>query len=603
MSTPLFKEALIESKKLREAALEEAKQAVLDGITPMIKQILDKEISGGGSGGLTLLEQQEEEETLPPTAETPAPAEPAPAPTGTPAPAMTAATPTTDAPVSDPTGVEAPATQVPAPDVMAPVTQPTPAAAPIVSSGMNVPMPDASGNITVNFADLFATVGGGDVSSLSMTPSEPTMPVEQEPMPTADNTGPGSSAEVPVEPTESPEQAALMESMGRLHTEFTTVLKNGTSVDSNTKNKLEQRLFETYKVFESIKSTLDSEDSQTVEAYLGALYERLLDSAKNNNSYTQRNEDMATKSLKEFAVALFEEIDAKGSDAHGSDDGGEQAKQDVVNSNESDKPSNHAMKASKSTPVSDPGKKESLTVKESNDPVRALEEELKNLLELDGEDGEEALEECGDMMEMDGHSDEQKHVTVDINVNVKGSEGLGLDDAAMLDVGGSEEDSEGELDVATAAADDDDMVELDLEDDEEEVESDEEEVKSMVAESVLAKKNAKLQQQLQETQLLTARSLYVNKLFARDNLSSGQKRTIVKYLDGARTIQEAKEVFFRIKKVLDKAESGKSGLNESASQRGTSLNESTQLRWVKPTEVTFHPDRWAELAGITKKRA
>ena len=53
MSTPLYQEALIEAKKLRDAAAVEAKNAVLEAVSPLIKQMIDKEISG------IILEQEE----------------------------------------------------------------------------------------------------------------------------------------------------------------------------------------------------------------------------------------------------------------------------------------------------------------------------------------------------------------------------------------------------------------------------------------------------------------------------------------------------------------------------------------------------------------
>ena len=45
MSTPLFQEALIEAKKLREAATIEAKNAVMESISPVIKQMIDRDIN------------------------------------------------------------------------------------------------------------------------------------------------------------------------------------------------------------------------------------------------------------------------------------------------------------------------------------------------------------------------------------------------------------------------------------------------------------------------------------------------------------------------------------------------------------------------------
>ena len=67
MSTPLFQEALIEAKKLREAAAVEAKNAVLEAVSPMIKQMIDREISG------VILEQEEPVADAPPPPSPPAP--------------------------------------------------------------------------------------------------------------------------------------------------------------------------------------------------------------------------------------------------------------------------------------------------------------------------------------------------------------------------------------------------------------------------------------------------------------------------------------------------------------------------------------------------
>lgn len=337
---------------------------------------------------------------------------------------------------------------------------------------------------------------------------------------------------------------------------------------------------------------------------------------------------MATKSLKEFAVALFEEIDAQASDAHGSDDGGKTAKKKVVNSNESDKASNHAMKASDSTPVEDPGKKDSLTVKESAglDEEAALEEELREMLDLEEtpSDGPSAeLGECGM-----GEGSASGHAVVDINVNVRpaGAGAEALPAIASGDSGGGDLEDLGDL------GDDDELEIVDDDDtssDEDSIDdgdSDDEPSSALVSESAskLVNENKKLKMQLAETQLLTARSLYVNKLFARENLSGGQKRKIVEYLDDARTIQEAKESFLRIKKVLDEAakktntnegsapktrKSGSSSASTSAGgARQGAINEAAQNGnnaqwwWAPPSQWQFDANRWAELAGITKKR-
>jgi len=638
MTTPLFKEALIESKKLREAALEEAKQAVLESISPMIKSILDREIAGGGS--VLLVEQ---DETLPTAVD------------ATPPPVATA-----------PVAPSASGTVIP-PEV--PSVEP----APIASVGMNVPMPDASGQITVNLADLFNNLPtDGDVSlSTAAAPiAEPTPPVEASPV-EEPLTPPGEEGALPVEPTGSPEEV-LKESILSIEKKLLESIKSGSVKKIMVRESVQSSLFKAFEALEAVRSQLKVTDATLFESYLNSLYGRLLDSGKNSNSYTERrNKDMATKSLREFAAALFEEVTAQGADAHGSDEGGEQAREEVINSNESDKPSNHAMKASKSTPVADPGRSQlpkskaenKWPLEESMDEEAMLEQELKEMLDLaeGDEDMDEAmavprpgqkrtpeqekeidrnlapklrvprpgdktnrsqqlaidanlakkvqteeLDECG--MEEDGMSDgEEVEITINVNtpagtdVDVDGLEGSDSDDMDMMD----DMDSD----------DDDQVLDVDLEGDDED--EDETTKPSPVMEAV-RRENIGLKRQLQETQLLTARSLYVNKLFARENLSSGQKRKIVEYLDGARTIQEAKETYGRIKKVLDEAASRlnegktlpsrKSGTSSGVTTSGgaQSLNESSngsQGWWYStPAQWQFDADRWKTLAGITKKR-
>jgi len=99
---------------------------------------------------------------------------------------------------------------------------------------------------------------------------------------------------------------------------------------------------------------------------------------------------------------------------------------------------------------------------------------------------------------------------------------------------------------------------------------------------------------LAETQLLTARSLYVNKLFVRDDLSGAQKRKIVEYLDSARTLAEAKEIYNRVVRVLNTAK--KNGMmNESVTSGRKVLNESAG--YVEPS---FDTSRWQVLAGVKR---
>jgi hypothetical protein len=119
-------------------------------------------------------------------------------------------------------------------------------------------------------------------------------------------------------------------------------------------------------------------------------------------------------------------------------------------------------------------------------------------------------------------------------------------------------------------------------------------VRKVAGEATKLHENKVLREQLAETQLLTARSLYVNKLFVRDDLSGAQKRKIVEYLDSARTLAEAKEVYNRIVRVLNTAK--KTGM----------MNESVEGRRIlgegagQAVEPSFDTSRWQVLAGVKK---
>ena len=182
MTTPLYKEALIESQKLRELAIEEAKQAVLNSITPQIKLILEKEISGTETGLF--------EEELPPVEEPQPPAEAAlptdnlPPQQSQPVDAMGG---TNQTPPQTDSGVIPPLDTI-TPSVTA-ETDPlsTTEPAPIVSPSMGgLPVPGPDGNITVNIETLWNSLSGQTPEASTVepapisTPEEVSAPLETE---------------------------------------------------------------------------------------------------------------------------------------------------------------------------------------------------------------------------------------------------------------------------------------------------------------------------------------------------------------------------------------------------------------------------------------
>jgi hypothetical protein len=111
-----------------------------------------------------------------------------------------------------------------------------------------------------------------------------------------------------------------------------------------------------------------------------------------------------------------------------------------------------------------------------------------------------------------------------------------------------------------------------------------------------------LKQQLVEMNLFNAKLLYANKLMQNRDLSAKQQRAIVEALDNAKTLREAKLLYKSLTDSLTRAANSGS-LTEGRSPRilGSS---SKSARSAQPNLVTEgaagETDRWALLAGIKK---
>ena len=196
--------------------------------------------------------------------------------------------------------------------------------------------------------------------------------------------------------------------------------------------------------------------------------------------------------------------------------------------------------------------------------------------------------------EMDAEMDSEGGEDLSLTIDLKGVSGKNVNDIGVtldgetLDVDMDGEEGEEDLDGQ-------DDLEGQEDDGQDDLEGQEPTTKvGMMAEARRARKESSvLRTQLNETQLLTARSLYLNKLFVRDDLSGTQKRKIVSYLDSARNLAEAKEIYNRVVRVLNTAK--KSGMmNESASGRAV-ITETSQF-----VEPSFDISRWQMLAGMKK---
>jgi len=102
-----------------------------------------------------------------------------------------------------------------------------------------------------------------------------------------------------------------------------------------------------------------------------------------------------------------------------------------------------------------------------------------------------------------------------------------------------------------------------------------------------------LRKQLSEMNLFNAKLLYANKLLQNENLTKHQKLNVIKSLDKAQSLREAKLLYRGLLESI--GDSGKKSLNESSKQRVRgSASRSTKSGNANGEQTA----RWAELAGL-----
>lgn len=699
-TTPLFQEALIEAKKLREAATAEAKAAVLEAVAPVIKQMIDKEISG------IILEQ---EDPLP-AEELPPPAPPAPSPdagatgpisptptsaevappqpmagTGMPSmpPAVSAASPPIVSPGSPVLGKidvgpageqqivipvdalfqkeinpamtgtsEVPPTagsEPPAADPMAAAMEGMPPAASTPAPGMETPPPPPTPEEEQlpppsPLAEIHKVVA----KFIKEQAAKPPIVANTEEMP-----APGEQA-----PMMSEAYEVLKEMIEAKEEEILALRKPGNSPLSEKKMAAyEKELFRLYEGLEKLnKSKLISNSTFRLEEHrIGLLRENLavinsylaIPLTKGTKTMSKATNNTSVKALLrqlfEGAEGFEHNVgkvspagDSKGgSDEHAKKSSGNTAgakaeaeKAPFPTKEKKDwpgKPSGESLLeqleeevAAMMAEMGYDGKEEEEEVLSDGDDmmleisdeevvaeakkIRARIKALKEQSELavGAEEEEEEVEVPGGEEEVSmGDSEEDMADHLSLTIDLDGVDGSSVENV-NVSVDGQPMDSAGAEAGAEGGLDDIDLGMGGEEGSEEEEHSEEE----MLAESAKAKggktpkavsalqENKILRGQLAETQVLTARSLYVNKLFVRDNLSGAQKRKIVEYLDKAQTISEAKEIYNRISRVLDKAKSANT-LSESA-------GKGSRMLGATAAEPSFDTSRWQMLAGVKK---
>jgi len=269
---------------------------------------------------------------------------------------------------------------------------------------------------------------------------------------------------------------------------------------------------------------------------------------------------------------------------------------------------------------------------QEGEPEKKASEAHKTVASTKVKTEAKAIKECGmeeeglahaDVVDVD--TDASDEVELTFKVNLKDLEALladAEDGEAEIDLGG---------DVAGhEVADDEDEIEIvddsseeegeEGEEEEEEEETEEEgkdhsnkmlmDKEAYMNENRKSPKAAKplneaqkalsgLKAQLVESQLLTAKALYLNKFSMREDLSRKQKQKIAEYLDGATTLAEAKETYAKIKRILDEAQTSKKHSGSSAKPVGSG---SSQIIKENAGDNLVESSRWALLAGIKNKK-
>jgi len=650
----LYKEALADAAKIREIAEQDARNTILEKISPYIKQMIAKE-----SSNILLLEQ---EDTGASPVETPE---------------------TSDTTVS--------------PEM------------PIQASGdanvVNVPMPTGTdGKITLNFDDLFSKSGEDiinptDVSQGSSMEVATATPAVSEPAPEAPApaavaepeaapAAPEAAAAVPAEagPTPAPEtagaaaeeeaapapaplaEAKTVKQFERQLAEMAVKIDRmySTKVSALTQDAYKTKLFSLLEQLDKLAANkaITPRQAQLNENRLEFLFLHLKE-ANLNNSYNTKDKDTTMTTLKEFAAKLFESADDerlgqdsktsgetglpvhKKATAHAQSVDGVQA--DLFGGGKKTLEARHAAAGSV-----DADELEGLEGEEGPWEEALLEEveaALRDELDAHEERPEEvpgavkdsgyfeiseaalkeaiakirkesagkkaALREQAEGMEEDmvlsvelpDEVEEQladEDLDVDLMFSGEEEEGEEVVDLDMSDEGGSEEeemlltDEEGEEEAASPMMESRRVRRALLE-------ARTREVKARRLAEAKRAEAATLKKEMAETNLFLSKLVYLNKFLVREDLSRKVKQQIVEHLDRASTIAEAKEIYGKIVKKLDEAAAAQTApVVGSASKPTTAgsarLNESVtraaSTNGSEPVIGTF--EKWQILANIKK---
>ena len=301
----LLKEAVLEAKKLKEVAELDAKNRVIEAISPVIKKMIAEEVSGVDKAEFLFQEQDEQPLSGQPAA--PAPVDPA-------------ATSPNPIPSTDPS-------------IVPTVSPETNSALPITPTGgnmMDFPVPGPDGLI-LGFDQLFAMGNNSeplnDISMATDTSGQvpPINPLEQTPEAPVTDLVPGeenpalppdaslstdASAQIPQQTPSIGESVAidLFKKEIGLVAEKIGYVYFRKSVPSIVKENIKSKLFNLCEKLDLLEENciLNPKQARLVENKLNFLFQKL-EEAETANIYEVIEGDTMSKRLEEFAAKLFED--------------------------------------------------------------------------------------------------------------------------------------------------------------------------------------------------------------------------------------------------------------------------------------------------------
>lgn len=555
--TNLMQEAIIEARELKEAAEKSVKQQLMEELSPLIKKTLESQFS-------SLLKEQdasfgiEEEPTNSPSLDD------SPANNSLPVTPASPISAVSDTAGGEPVAVE-PAQELP----VAPTED---------GHTVNIPLPDASGQITVSISDLFTkpseviqavnALGAAETPEVAHEPEAPAA-VEPEAAPTA----PEIEGEQPAPLMESTVRNKFL-ALVELFAEKEKEAKITEAVAENIQFGLIALIEEGQDLLE--KGLIESRDlvlcKKRAEKIQNSLQEKL-NTVNEQNSYNEESNqkpDGETMAIKKTLKDLFEETEVTfdGLDTNKPVKDAA-AKQNKVNSQ--DPGTKDIGEKSKDGEWDKEGAKGAAS--DSASEKAALEEAIalfKAALSLNEEDEEGSVIDsdagASDEGAAEGGSDEEFDIEALLKDFEKQLEDHGISlDSLDVDVAGEKGGEEFDL---SFDLDDEGQVEPAGEAGEAGEGSDEEAHALVLAEALDAIKKAKTtiaesRKEKSELELYNHKTVCLNKLLMREAISTQEeKKAAVVALDRGTTLKEVTEIYNRI--VAHKLQEGKVARNGKA---------------------------------------